>query len=139
MNIKKFLGGTIAVFAFVFLYEWLVHGVFFRGYYAETPQIWREMNEMRSLIPLHAGFQLAFAAWVTFIFSRFYPEGGIRNGLFYGLYIGVLLGIIAASWYLFIPISKELATNWFVANVVEGLGLGLILGLIYCNCNCNKK
>ena len=135
MNIKRYIGATIAVFAFTFFYGWLVHGILLKGYYEATAKVWRELAEMNSMMPQHLAFGLAFSAWVTFIFSRFFgEEGGIKNGLLFGLYIGVLVGILAATWYVFVPIPKELAVNWFIANVVEGLGYGLILGLVYCNC-----
>lgn len=133
-NIQRFIGAFIGVFVFIFFYEWLVHGVLLKGFYEQTAHIWRPMSEMQSYMPQMMAFQLAIALWLTFVFTRLFREGGVKNGLLFGLYFGVFAAIMAASWYVPIPISKELAFNWFITSVVEGLGFGLILGLIFCSC-----
>lgn len=139
MNILRFLGAILAVFIFIFFFDWIVHGIFLKGYYGLTPQAWRPMDEMMTMMPYAMAFQLAFAAWFTFVYTRLFKEGSIKNGLLYGLYFGVFMGIMAASWYSWLPISKQLAVSWFVSSVLEGLGAGLILGFIFCECSKMKN
>ncbi len=131
MNFKRFIGATLAVFVFFFLYEWLVHGHLLMGTYLETPKVWRNFSEMQANMHLTILYQLALAAWVTYVFSCIYPEGGIDKGLRLGIYFGVFAGILTASWYLWLPVSSSLAWSWLVSGLGEGLGAGFLLGLIY--------
>lgn len=131
MNFKRFLLGTLAVFAFFFLYEWLVHGNLLMSIYMQTPQVWRNFAEMEANLLLTILYQFALAAWVTFVFARLFPEGGIFNGLRLGIYLGVFAGILTASWYLWLPVSFSLVWDWLLAGIGEGVGAGLLLGLIY--------
>ncbi len=131
MNVTRYLAATVALFAFIFLYEWLVHGVLLMGIYHETPQVWRDFAEMAAHMPLAMCFQLALAAWTAFVFTQIYPEGGLARGLPFGLYFGVFAGILTASWYLWLPVATKLGWSWLASGIGEGLGGGLILGSIY--------
>jgi MFS family permease len=131
MNFKRYLGATVALFIFIFLYEWLVNGVFLTDWYHETPNVWREPEEMMANMPLLLGIQFIFAAWCAFIFATLFPEGGIKNGLLLGLFFGVFAGILMAEWYLWLPVEPKLGWSWLACGIGEGLGSGLILGSIY--------
>jgi hypothetical protein len=131
MNIKRYVLATLAMFIFVFLYEWLVHGVILMSVYEETPKVWRDFSEMSSKMPLAMGLQFLFSAWCAFVFTQFYPNGGLNEGIRFGIYFGVFAGILTASWYLWLPIAAKLGWSWFISGVVEGIGSGCILGLIY--------
>ncbi len=131
MNYKRFLIATVVLFAFIFLFEWFVHGFLLSDMYKQTSKVWRSIDEMEANFPLLMLFQLCFAAWLSFVFTRLYPEGGLLNGLRYGLYFGVFAGLLSGSWYLHLPISAALGWDWFTTSIVEGLGSGLLLGAIY--------
>lgn len=131
MNFKRYLIATVAVFVFIFLYEFLVHGVLLLGLYELTPNVWRDFVVMEANMPLAMCFQLALAAWTTFVFTQVYEDGGMKNGLLFGLFFGVFAGILTASWFLWLPVSVILGWSWFAFSVIEGLGAGFILGLLY--------
>ena len=76
---------------------------------------------------------ILLSIWISFIFTRFFREGGWKNGLSFGFYLGILAGIQAAGAYYYLPISIALAISWFIANLVESLIGGFIIGLIYRN------
>ena len=46
---KKFILAFIAAYIFIFLWGWLLNGVFLKDVYAETPNLWRTQSEMLSL------------------------------------------------------------------------------------------
>lgn len=131
MNLRRYLLATFALFAFIFICDIFVHGVVLKGMYEATANVWRDFAEMEALMPLSMCFQLALSAWITFGFSQFYKDGGIKNGLRYGLFFGVLAGILTASWYLLLNVPATLGLSWLISSIVEGLGGGFVLGLIY--------
>lgn len=131
MNVKRYLAAVIGLFIFIFLYEFLVHGVLLMNMYQATSTVWRNLAEMQANMPLAMGFQLAFSAWTAFVFTQLYKDGGLKNGLLFGLYFGVFAGILTASWYLHLPVPAVLGWSWFASGIVEGLGAGAVLGLIY--------
>lgn len=131
MNLKRFLLAALALFVFIFLYEWIVNGIFLTDVYKETPRVWRSPQEMSANFPLVIGFQLALALWLTFAFSQLYRDGGIANGLLFGLFFGVFAGLLTAYWYVWLPVSPKLGWSWFTSGLGEGLGGGLLLGSIY--------
>lgn len=131
MNFKRFIGAAAAVFVFLFLYEWLMHGILLRETYHSTPLVWREYTDMQSKMPLRIGIQLIFSLWITYVFTQIYPEGGLKNGLLYGLYFGVFAGTLLGSWYLWLPVSETLGWIWFIDGVIKGLGIGALLGYFY--------
>ncbi|MBA3237364.1 MAG: hypothetical protein H0T62_03320 [Parachlamydiaceae bacterium] len=131
MNLKRFLAATAALFVFIVLFEWLVHGYLLMNLYGETPHVWRTLDEMNTNMPLAMLFRVIFAAWLTYIFTQIYPEGGIVNGVRFGLYFGVFMALLSASWYFYLPISAKLGWQWFAYGVLEGLISGMILGFIY--------
>lgn len=131
MLVKRYIFSVFAVFAFFFLYEWFVHGFLLMGFYVETASVWRDFTIIASKMPLAVTLQFLLALWTTFVFVRFYKEGGIANGLRFGLYFGMFAGILSASWYLWLPIPVMLGWSWFLSGVIEGLGAGWILGAIY--------
>lgn len=133
MNVKRYIGATIALFVFIFFYEWFVHGFLLMGMYRETATVWRDFAEMQAKMPLNMLFQFVFSAWTAFAFTQIYKKGGVANGLLFGLYFGVFAGLLTASWYLHLPVPAKLGWSWLVSGTIEGLGGGLILGAVYHN------
>ena len=131
MNFKRYLGATIALFVFVFLYEWLVHGYLLMDTYKETPKLWRDFAEMQSNMPLMMGIQLFLSAWMAFIFTQIFKEGGFGKGLLFGLYFGVFAAILTGSWYLWLPVSTKMGWSWLASGFAEWLGGGIVLGSVY--------
>ncbi len=131
MNTKRYIGATVALFIFLFFYEWLVHGMILTNMYHHTPHVWRNMKEMSSMFPLYLLINLAISAWLAFVFTRFFKDGGVENGVRFGLYFGVFSGLITAMWYTWLPIGGMLGFSWLINGIVEGIGGGFVLGLVY--------
>lgn len=133
MNFKRYILAVVALFVFIFAYESVVHGMVLINIYKETPNIWRTYDEMVSFAPFNNIVMAILALWITFIFTRFYRTGGLKNGFKFGIYMGVLAGIQAAGALFYLPISEVLAGAWFITYVIESTIGGLIIGSIYRN------
>ena len=131
MNIKRFFTAAIALFAFIFVYESLIHGHLLLSLYSQTPNAWRDFADIKSLVPYNIGIMLLLAFWITFIFTRFFNTGGWKNGVKFGFYLGVLSGIQAAGAYYYLPITFTLTIAWFIFGVIESTLGGLLIGMIY--------
>jgi len=86
---------------------------------------------MKAHMPMAICLQLVFSAWMAFSFVQIYKEGGIQNGLLFGFFLGVLVGLINASWYLWLPVPFTFMEKWLATGFGECLGCGLILGFVY--------
>lgn len=131
MNIKRFLVAAVALFAFIFVYESGVHGFLLKPIYLETPSLWRSCDQMMAYMPFNIVIMGLIAFWLTFIFTRLFQEGGLKNGLHFGVYLGVLSAIQALGAYFYLPISETLAACWFATYLVESILGGCLIGLIY--------
>lgn len=131
MNIKRFFIAALALFVFIFAFEYVMHGILLTNIYSETPQIWRSNEDMAAYIPFNIAIMAMIAIWITFFFTRIYKNGGLNNGFKFGVYLGVLSGIQAAGAYFYLPISAMLATAWFAIYLAESVIGGLIIGAIY--------
>jgi hypothetical protein len=146
---KKWLMASVIAFVITFVYDWLVHGGILMDTYKSTASLWRPESEMQAMMPLcfakHALMAVVFAAlfmrWKctqTFgaLFSSMCP---VRKGFYFGAGIGLLLGINAASAYLWQPIPQSLAISWLVAEVVKWGLTGGILAFLCSRCSKTKE
>ena len=129
MNIKRFIISSIAVFVFVFLFEWLFHGVILKGIYDQTAQLWRPEGE-HQMVYLFLS-QICFSVIAAFIFTRNYEGKGIGEGFRYGLYVGLVLGSVQLATYCYMPIPLVLTLGWVAAGMLKGLGSGIVSSLVY--------
>ncbi len=128
MNIKSFAIGTVAVFAFVFVYEWLVHGYLLMGFYQETPHLWRSPEESCMLAMTLS--QIAFAAVMAYIFHGQFAHKDMKNGLRFGVDVGLILGSVQIATCGYMPISCMLTAAWVATSFLKGLGAGAVLALV---------
>lgn len=131
MNIKRFVMATIAGFAFVFLYEFLVHGHLLAPIYEETIDLWRSKESMEEFMPWMTGTQFLFVAILSFIYTRHHESKGLEEGVRFGVMFGLLFAVMAFAPYAWLPISMTLAVAWAATTFVEVLLLGIILSAIY--------
>ena len=132
MNWKKFFFAFIAAFAFVFLYEWLFHGILMKGSYSEIPTLWRPEAEFQRYFPLLVFGQIIFVFFFILIFVRgFGSGGGVGGGFRYGALIG-LLGVGAnLIQYAVQPLTTHILLCWAISGIIEFAIAGAIVGAIY--------
>ena len=131
MNVKRFVPAVIAVFVFIFFYEWVLHHKILGPTYQETMSLWRNPEEMKSFfwyIPAAQGF---LALIFCYIFTRGYQNRGIAEGLRYGLMIGLLFIPGNVIMYAVQPLPLNLVIAWIVGGIIEGIVAGAIVAAIY--------
>lgn len=131
MNVMRYLAASVAAFVFIFVFEFLWHGQLLGGLYQATQSLWRPQAEMGTYFPLIPLYQALLALVIVFLFTRHHEGKGIGEGVRFGFYLGILLGIVAASMYVFMPIPGVLALGWFAGSFIVGLGSGVIASLVY--------
>lgn len=139
VNVPRFLLAALAGFAFIYVYDYVLHVMILMDSYLETPQLWRSEEDMMA----HGWWmyltQFLTALITALIFTRNYEGKGIAEGLRYGAMIGALMGVIMAGSYAWMPISMALALSWLAGGFVMGLGLGVLYALLYRPCGwCSK-
>ena len=145
----------IGVFAFLFGYDWLVHGKLLMADYEATASMWRSQEEMQQFFGWCIAYHAALAAVITCFFKKFRcatsgccacckcgPDCKCAKesatsccpiksgGLCFGIKVGLLLGLAHASSYIWMPIPADLAVKWFFAYLVQGIGAGVVLGML---------
>jgi len=131
MNWKKFFFAFIAAWVFVFAFGFVWYGNLMHNIHNEVPALWRTEADFDShfwvLILGHA----VMAFFLTLIFARYVPAGGVAAGVGLGiivafLYIGDNLVTFAVQ-----PLTTQILGGWIVGNLLEFGIAGAIVGAIY--------
>lgn len=134
MNIKSIGVTALALFAVLFVGEYLIHEVWLKGAYQATASLWRPVETMKS----YMGFMLLGYAFYTPVLTILFSKGfnkrnsRIGQGFRFGLLIGLLQAPYSALiWYSVLPIPATLAASWFCGNLGLSIVLGIVAGLTY--------
>lgn len=129
----KMLLAVLIGFAYIFAYEFVLHGILLKPEYEATASLWRTPEEMKALFPMMLGFQFLMSAALFCIFMCGF-EKSLKGGLTFGVKLGILCGLGMSYSYIWTPIPALLAVQWFLGNFVKVLGLGLIFGFLASKC-----
>lgn len=129
MNWTKYCVSTLAVFVFVYLADWLIHGVLLSGMYAATASVWKQPFDMAWMF---IG-RICFALAIVYLFARKMNRGQMstKQCVTYGGWLGVFWGSTIVSCYSYLPVPGMLIFWWIVASIVLGLGSGYVISLTY--------
>ena len=137
---------SIAAFAFLFLYDWLVHGVLLKDMYEATAALWRPMEDMQRMMPICIGYHMFLGIILASMFAKYrnYENASyevatdgenkkcqISRGMCFGIHIGLVLGLVQAMLYVSVPVPAIMAAAWFAAGLLQGIGVGLVLSMFY--------
>ena len=155
---KTCIISVIAVFAFLFGYDWLVHGQLLKADYEALKGIIsvRADEEMKQYFIWCIAYHALLAAVITCWFKKVRACHAAcatecattaattccpikSGGLCFGIKVGLLLALAHTSVYIWLPIPGALAVKWFVAYVVQGAIAGCILGMICKSKDCGDK
>ncbi len=132
MNVQRFAIGSVVVFVFIAVYEWIFHGILLHDMYMQTVSLWRSEAEMQSNFHWLVLGQLFLAVMFCFIFTKGYENKGLAEGLRYGVLIGLLVFIGRnLIMYAVQPLPAKLVIMWIVGGIIEMAIAGLILAAIY--------
>lgn len=136
MNTKRMWYASIAVFAVIFVIEFIVNAVLLDGIYKQTASVWRAEADIEKMMWLFWVGYLIFALVFVRIYIKGYEIGkdNIGQGLRYGIYMGLLIAIpMNLGWYVVLPIPAALSVYWAIAGMVEMIAAGITVALIYRN------
>ena len=128
---KRFILAFVAAYIFLFLWGWLLNGVFLKDVYAETPNLWRPQSEMMSLFH----WIIIGQALIVFSFVMIYASGFAGGGVVAGIRLGVLLEIAAIGmrmgFYAVQTIPGKLILYGSLGGLIEMIIVGAVVGAIY--------
>jgi hypothetical protein len=130
MNVKRFIGASIAVFFSFEIIDAVVHMVILKKAYEALGPIWRP--DMMSLLWIFHVGSLILAFLFTYIFVKGYENKGIAEGVRYGIIIGLFANIPYAFYeYAMFPLPLSLCVQWFIYGMIEFIICGIIAAGIY--------
>jgi hypothetical protein len=131
VNIKNFIIALIFGFAFLFVFDMILHGNILIALYDQTPELWRTPDDMMAnfYFTLLTEFLTVFTTLL--VFTRHFEKKGIAEGVRFGILIGLVLAVQMAAPYGWLTISPLLAFGWFVGGIAQGIALGMIYAVFY--------
>ena len=129
MNMKHFLSASLLAFVFVFIYEFVVHGVLMMSLYEQTSEVWRPQEESNMVVMFLS--QLLFCIAVAF----FYPIVGLdtdcKKGVPFGIGLGLVMAAPQISTFCYLPIPLKISLFWAFIEFVKTLVTVLIVSKVY--------
>ena len=132
MNVARFFLASLAVFVFVFFYEYLLHGVYLAGPYEAFPNLLREETDATGFFMWLTLAYLILSPAFCYIFTRGYQGRGVGEGVRYGVLIWLVAALPSSLiTYAVQPWSAKIITVWIVGYLIEMVILGALVALIY--------
>ncbi len=132
MNVKRYILTSLAVFVFVYLLEFLFHGLFMADSYMAHAELLRPSAEQMSYMPFMALGFVILAFGFTFIFVQGYEGKGMAEGLRFGLYAGIAFSVSTNLInYAVFPRPRSWVVSWIVGETVILMLAGALAALIY--------
>lgn len=131
---KKIAAASIAVFAVFILMDYLVHGLFLGGLYAETASLWRATEALEGLMWIFWVVDAAMAFLTVWLFAQGWEAGkpwlgqGVRFGLVLGLLFSLPMGF---SMYAMLPIPLSLGLGWFAGALATFVVAGIAAARVF--------
>jgi hypothetical protein len=132
VNPKRLILAILAMFAFVWHSDGLIHGVWLKNDYAAAMGLWRPEADMQA----HLGWMMLGQLLATVAFVMLYAKGFaamncLRCACLFGLFMALFSQANTLITYAVQPIAGSLAAKWFIAAVGQGVLLGLIVFFVY--------
>ena len=132
MNPKRLVLAIVAVFAGIFVTDFLIHAVWLRQNYLDTANLWRTEDDMNK----HFGYLLfgQFLAAVAFVMlwaRGFAAISHLRCAVLYGLFMALFSQAHTIISYAVQPLPGIIPLKWFIAGVIQGVLLGLLVFFVY--------
>jgi len=129
MTLRKYVMAVLVVFGFIFVFEWIYHGIFLSDYYEQTANFWRAQEDI--VMPMMVFGQMLFALMFVLIFTYGYQNKGMMEGVRYGALIGLFLVPNSLIFYAVMPLPEPLVVAWIIGGMVEMIFAGSIVGTVY--------
>ena len=131
MNHKRGFPAFLAAFVFIFLFEFVWHGMLMKSAYMETATLWRAEADFNS----HFWMLILGHAVIAFAFTGLYVSKVGINSAATGLGYGIVIGILCAGGDLIRfavqPLTIKILWMWIAGGILEFAIVGAIVGAIY--------
>jgi hypothetical protein len=126
---KGMMFGGLAAFVFVFLLEFLVHGILMKGQYDATLTVWRPQAESNMAVMLLSQFLFAMA--VAFFYPIVGPDKDCKKAGPFGFGLGLVLAMPQIASYSYLPIPLSISLLWAAAAFVKAFGCAFIVAKVF--------
>lgn len=126
---KSMILSGIAAFVFVFLFEFLVHGILLTGQYDATMSVWRPQDESNMAVMLLSQFLYALA--VAFFYPIVGSDKECKKAAPFGFGLGLVMAMPQIATYCYLPIPLSLSLMWAGASFAKAFGSGFIVGKVF--------
>jgi hypothetical protein len=132
VSIKSLIIAIVVMFGYIFLTDFLIHGVLLKDAYMATASLWRPEAEMHQNFcwMLLGQFLIAKFFVVVFIFGR--EKGSWCEGARYGAYMWAFTLGGQFINYAVTPQPRSLLLAWAGTSLVQLVLGGIILSKVYC-------
>lgn len=131
VNVKKLGIGIVASWVYIFVTDFVIHGMILKDLYKRTASLWRPDAEMQSMMPAMSAGQFLMAATFMFIFTKGYQKGGVSEGVRFGLVFWVLILSSYLMQYATTPLTQEVVVAWAATSLVQLVFGGVVAALVY--------
>jgi len=121
----------VAVFAFIFIFDWVFHTLLLESSYQATATLWRSKGEMTAHFPWLVAGQFGMAVFITLLYYGFVRDRRLGSGLSFGLVVGLFMASPFLINYAVTPYPLSLVISWMGGSVVEFFLVG---GLLAATC-----
>jgi len=129
INLKKCFLSIFAVFAFIFVFDFIVHGFLLKDTYMQTQSLWRPESE--GMMWVMFASQFLYATFVTSFFIRLLAGRSKHVAIHFGFYLGIIVAAMKLGVYAYMPLPFMLVASWMFAAFLLNLGIGFILSFTY--------
>jgi len=134
---KRIAIALVAGFAFVFIFDMVVHGYLLTGLYMETESLWRDRAGMQAMFPviLISQFVIVFATVCLAAVGS-----NCKCRLTFAAALALLMATQMGGMVAYMPISWALAASWFAAVFIEMCALvALVFAILGKSACCEKS
>lgn len=131
INLKRATATIFVVFAYIWLSDFLIHGLIMANAYQETAELWRSPLGMQDhMVWMFLG-QFIIAKFFTLVFIRGYEGKGILEGVRFATLIGPLIVGPYLIQYAVSPLPGSIIGSWIGFGLLQVYGAGILAAAVY--------
>jgi hypothetical protein len=127
MNWQKIFIAFIVAFVFMFLFGFIWFGTLMQGAHQEVSGLFRAKPDFPWLI---LG-QIITAFFLTMLYARFVPAGGVGAGAILGILVGLVFAGNDFIAFAVHPLTTKILCGWIAGDLIMFGVAGAIIGAIY--------
>jgi hypothetical protein len=132
MSLTRTIVGCVVGFAFIWVTDFLIHGVWLASTYETTKELWRTEGEMVRHLPFMFGGQAFVGVAFAILYATFVAEKqSLPWSLLFGLLVAAFYCGNQSIMYCVAPYPGLLVAKWCLAGAAQLIVLSSILWLVF--------